>query len=29
MAFYYRHYEKLNPTIIHFNYVIGEEKKKR
>ncbi len=25
-AHYYKNYEYLNPSIIHFNYVIGEEK---
>tara|TARA_B100000575_G_scaffold12699_1_gene9185 strand:- start:3198 stop:3914 length:717 start_codon:yes stop_codon:yes gene_type:complete len=25
-AHYYKNYENLNPSIIHFNYVIGEEK---
>jgi len=26
--YYYNHHEVLDPTIIHFNYIIGSEKKK-
>lgn len=26
-AYYYENFEKLDPSIIHFNYLIGEEKK--